>query len=220
MAVTGTASVQEIITAALRKIGVVAIDEQADADTYAAAAFQLDRMLKSWQSRGWFQWTYASKSVTLTTAASYDLTSDKPLRVLNARLKRNGLEIPMQRLTRDEYDYLPDKTSTGLPTQYYVDRQREQMLFYVWPVLASADGETVEITYEREIEDIGTDTAQTIDLPYEWYDAAVYGLAARLADDFAVNAPNVVARAEVEFRSAMAGDQEESVFFAPDHYEV
>lgn len=226
MSITGQSSVREIVTAALRKIGVVAIDEAPGAEAFALATAQLNRMMKSWQSRGYFRWTYASVSVPLTTAAQYDVNlgdpvefGDKPLRIINMRLKRGGNEIPMRRMTRDEYDYIPDKTSKGIPTQYYVDRQREQMLVYVWPVLAATNGETLEITYEREITDVETDQRH-IDLPYEWYDAAVYGLAARLADDFMVSAPNVVARAQVEFSNAMAGDQEESVFFAPDHYEV
>jgi hypothetical protein len=212
MAVTGTITTRELIEDALRKIGVVAFDEPMTADQSASGLRAWNRLLKSWQNRGYNLWAVDSQTVTLTTAASYTLSPVRPMRILNARLVRNGIETPMTPMTRQEYDAMPVKASTGLPTQFYYDRQREAAVFYIWPVLAVAGGETIKITFEREAED-QTDINAAPDIPGEWWEAAVYGLAARMADDYSRNVPNVIARAEEELRLALADDREESVFF-------
>jgi len=211
MSVTGTYTNFDICTDALRKLGIVAHDTTATDDEMATALRALNRMLKSWQNQGLDLWLTASMTVTLTTAASYTLDPVRPLSVDNVRLVRSGIETPMQRLTRREYDELPLKTSTGLPTCFYYDRQREAARLFVWPVLAVAGGQTLAITYTREIEDVVANAVA--DIPAEWYDATVYGLASRLADDFMVNAPNITARAERELDLAMSFDREGSVFF-------
>ena len=212
MAVTGTLPVRDIIDGALRKIGVVGMGETPDAESYAVAAASLNRMLKAWQNRGYSLWFTTAMTVTLTTAASYTMSPVRPLRIYSVRLVRNGVEMPMQSMTRQEYDDLPIKTTAGTPTSYYYDRQREAAKLYIWPVLSAANGETLAITYERESEDIGLQT-DTVDVPGEWWDAVVYGLAARLTDDFMVSAPNVIARGEEELRLALAADREGSIFF-------
>jgi len=206
----------DICTDALRKIGVVAQDEVANGDQIQVALRQLSRMLKAWQSKGYMLWTVASMSVPLTTAASYALTPARPVKVQSVRLKRGGIETPMMEMNRDEYDTLPQKASTGLPTQWYYDRQREAGTLYVWPVLAAANGETLQVTYVRELADVVADAE--LDAPSEWWEAIVYGLAARLADDYERNVPNVIALAQIELRDAMAGDREGSVYFVGDGY--
>ncbi len=211
MATTDTDTVRDLIESAFRKIGVVSIDEAMNADQAENALRAFNRMVKAWQNRGYNLWAIASQTVTLTTATNYTLNPVRPLEITSCRLKRNGTEMPMVRMTRDEYDTLPVKTTQGTPTQFYYDRQREAARLYVWPVLASASGETLAITFVREFEDMGLNDQP--DLPVEWYDAAVYSLAARLADDYQVNAPNVIARAEEELRLALASDREGSLWF-------
>ena len=172
MAVTGTQTVRDIITDALLDLEVGSIGDEADATLAAHAVRVLNRVMKAWQlDDAAPSFLKASQSLPLTTAASYTLSPERPIRILSARFKRSGTEIPMIRLTRDDYDNLPVKTTTGTPTQFYYDRQKEDALFYVWPVLATAAGETVEITYEREFKDV--EINDNIDLPGEWWDVAV-----------------------------------------------
>lgn len=211
MATTATSTARDLIGDALRKIGVCAMDEPMTADMAAAGLRALNRMLKSWQNKGYCTWAKSSQSVTLTTASSFTLNPARPLEILSCRFKRSGVEMPMLPFTRDEYDSLPLKTAHGTPTTYHYDRQREDARLYVWPVMSPVNGETLEITYTREMDDQGLD--DPVDVPGEWYDAVVYGLAARLADDYSVTAGNVVARAEAELRDAFAFDREGSVWF-------
>ena len=211
MAVTGIYTSRDLIESAYRKIGVVASDEPMTADQGREGLNALNRMLKGWQNKGFQLWTVTAMSVTLTTAATYTLTV-RPLDILNCRFRRSGIDLPMQRMTRDDYDALPQKLSTGIPTTFYFNRQRDSATITVWPVLAAAAGQTLEISYNREFED-ATDLDAETDVPGEWWDAVVYGLADRLSDDHQVNMPKVTARAERELRDALAFDREGSVNF-------
>jgi len=215
MAVTDTDTNLEICTAALRKIGVVGMGVTASADEIETARTALSRMLKSWQGRGYNLWAVTGMSVTATTSASYSLTPERPLSLSSVRWKATT-ETPMQEMSRDEYDRLPLKSSAGTPTSYYYDRQREDALLYVWPVPASVTTQTLEITYIRELSDVALDAVA--DIPGEAYDCVVYNLAARLADDFMVSAPNVLVRAEMLLEEMLAGDREGSLYFISDQY--
>jgi hypothetical protein len=216
MAVTGTQTVRDIVTDALLDIEVGSIGQEAKATLAAHAVRVLNRIMKSWQlDDAAPSFLKSSQTLTLTTAASYSLLPERPIRIMSARLKRDGIEIPMIRLTRDEYDTLPVKTTTGLPTQYYYDRQREDALFYVWPVLAAATTETVEITYEREFDDV--DINATIDLPGEWWDVAVLQLASRLVHAYGSEAAkqSIPMRAEMALNKALGASVDgESVYWA------
>lgn len=211
MATSGTYSARVLVADALRKIGVVAMDEPMTADQGDHALRALNRLIKSWQNRGYNIWGATEVVITLTTAASYTFPA-RPVSVESVRLRRGTIDTPMLAMTRQEYFDLPQKASTGTPTTYYFDRQRDTAALYIWPVLVAAAGETLRVLCTREFED-QTDLNAAPDIPAEWWDALVYSLAARLADDFSVNAPNVVARAEEELRLALAFDREGSVFF-------
>lgn len=215
MAVTATSTARQLVDAALRKAGVLGAGETSDADVSAQAIEELNRMLKSWQA-AFGLWTRDTQIVTVTSATqSYTLASPaRPVRVLSARYRRSGIDTPMQMLTRDEYEDLPVKASQGLPTCFHYERKREQGTLFVWPVLATAAGETIRLTIEREIEDIASPN-DAVDVPAEWYDAVVYGLAARLCDDYersTASAERVRMMAPIKLKEAQAFDMNETVF--------
>ncbi len=213
MATTGTKTVLDIVTLGLRKSGIVAFGEVPSSDDAEAARQELELMLKGWQNKGYNLWTKTAGSQALTTAAVYTMSPVRPMRILSARFKKNGIELPMQELTRQEYDDMPQKTTQGTPTTFYYDRQREAARLYVWPVLSAAAGETIEYTYDREVDDVSNLTA-VIDVPGEWWDAVVYNLAARLLESVALpKPPALVERAEVLLHEAGAFDREGSIWF-------
>lgn len=199
---------REVCTAALRKIGVVSIDEEASAEAVEVARAALERLLRSWQNQEVLQWKTSSAQITLTTSASYQL-AERAQDIWTCRLKRSGIETPMTGMSRDEYDELPNKASTGLPTMYYYDKQALTGTLYVWPLLASAQGETLEVTYVAPMPSIVLDDASL--LPPEWEEAGVYCLAARLTDDFEIRDTFVKQEADRIFREALAYDRPVSV---------
>lgn len=215
MATSETSTCRDICTAALYKIGVTTLGQTPSARDINVARDNLNRMLKSWQNTGPNLWTTSGMSIAVAASATQTLSPVRPLSIHSCRYKNtSGTELPMVKLNRAEYDRLPNKATTGTPVQFYYDRQRENAVFYVWPV-PNVSG-TFEITYTREQEDIDLDDA--LDLPGEWYDCVVYGLAARLLDEYGLDNPKVIARAEDEMFKAQAFDREDSTFFVDAEY--
>lgn len=101
-------------------------------------------------------------------------------------------EIPMARLNRDDYVNLPNKTFEGRPLQFWCDRQLNNPVLYLWPV-PSAQFITAQVVVwvKRYIMDVGTMT-QEIEVPQRWYDAIVYLLAARLAEETPTVDPQMI----------------------------
>lgn len=201
MAVTGTSTIREIVTDALLDLEYGTLGQAPTAEEMAAGMRYLNRLLKAWQMEGSPMFLRTDGQITLTTAASYALTPARPIRILSARFRQNSIDLPMQEMTQDDYNNLPVKTTQGTPTQFFYDRQKESGTFYVWPVLAAAAGQTIEYTYEREIEDV-TDPDAAIDVPSEWYNAVALGLAARMKH----MSGNEAAKADIDFKAKDALD--------------
>lgn len=201
---------------------MLAIGATGDTDEAAAALVQLELMLKDWALKGPYLFTKRETSQTLVSAtASYTLSTTKPIRIIEARYRdTNGIDLPMQALTRDEYFTLPNKSAAGIPTTFYFDPQVANPVIYVWPVLATATTEAIRYTYQRRIEDID-DLSNNIDIPQEWHDTLCYALAARLLDDYGIAdavAERITARSEAMLQSARDFEREEFVFMRPGFY--
>lgn len=211
-------SARDLCNQALRKIGAIRFGQDAPADLFSETLTTLNIMLKSWQNHHLRIWPTSTQTVPLVVGQNeYILDPRRPLEICNVQLDRLGRETPMWEMTRDEYDTLPVKTSPGTPTTFYYDRQREEALFYIWPVPTTADeNDQLIITYIRELED--AKDSLPVDVPKEWWETVVYNLADRMADTLEINHPSVKQRAEMLFMYAEAFDREGSVFFGePAH---
>lgn len=212
-----TYTVGDIATAALRKVGVTAVDRAATSDEMDAALVSFNALLKALQVSSITVWKLATASITLTDATTSYTISTRPLElgVVNWR-DTDGRDLPMLRLTRDEYQELPDKDAAGTPTQYYYHRLKETATLFIWPVQATASG-TIEWDGKTEIDDINL-SSNALDVPAEWYEAIIYGLADRLCDDFPVSpdrAARIRQRAEVALILAQSSGRE-TVYFMPE----
>ncbi len=182
-----------LIHDALIECHVIAVDETiANTDSkYVHANRVLNDMIKHWQVQGYNLFRRSRDTLTMVAAQGTDANpyqfgtgGDKtyrPLRIENMRyLDSSGNERPMTPISRDEYDRLPDKDSTGEATLFCYDPQRDPAKLYIWPVLKSGGSGTLVYTYQRSIEDFDAD-ADEPDYPQEWFETLKYGLAARLA---------------------------------------
>lgn len=207
-----------LVTFALRLINITDRLDQPAAEDMESGLEAMTLMLKSWQVMGPNLWRNTFGSVALVAGqASYTL-SPKPFSVEEARFRSaSGTDIPMTQMNRDDYVDIPAKTSTGTPTSYYIDRQRDSVVMYVWPVPSAVTTETVQYSYSRIIEDM--DNADNdIDIPQEWFETVGYNLASRLLDTFQIDNSRVSKRAEYLLAVANSYDREAIVRFEPGHY--
>jgi hypothetical protein len=142
------------------------------------------------------------------------------MEIMDMRITRNGTDLPMQRMGREEYFALPNKTTTGYPTCYYYDRQRNGGTLYVWPV-PDATGGTLKFTYRRQIMDAG-DGTDTLDIPTEWLECITSNLAIRLAPRYEKQPSQVLAAlAQSSYAALKSFDTSEghgSISILPEDY--
>ena len=211
---------RQAVTFALRKIKVLASGEDPTAEDAEDAQIELNLMLKGWQKHENL-WRHTEGSITLLADTySYALSTATtiPHRVISARYRNaSSIDLPMTLMTREEYYDLPDKTTTGIPTQYYVDYQRANPTFLLWQSLASVTTETIQYTYQRKYDDIDS-LDNDLDVRQEHFEVVGYNLAERLCDDYGKSGPGVdrlTARASMLLEQALDEDREDFVQFVP-----
>lgn len=90
-------------------------------------------------------------------------------------------EIPMGRISKDDYTALPDKTFTGRPTMFWLDRQAETPIIRIWPTPSTTyEKAQIVIWRQRYVEDVGT-MQQSLEVPQRWLNAVIARLALRIA---------------------------------------
>jgi hypothetical protein len=222
MATSGAATfglnVRELCTFALEKMAYFAEGEAPTPGNLATARRSLNAMLKGWQMTGPNLFRQTEGTLTLTANTQSYTLSTKPYRIVSARYRNaSGIDLPMELLTREEYFDLPLKSSSGVPTQYYFDPQRDAGTLYVWPVLAAVTTETIRYTYQRRFEDVTT-LDEDIDIPQEWTETVAYNLALRLCDDFSIDGSTfqrIERTAGRLLMTAQMSDREPEIRFVP-----
>lgn len=188
---------EDIINRALRLIGVLAQGETATTEQITEANIALNSLVKAWQADGMSLWAIKQYSVPLTAGTStynigvgQTINTPKPLKVIQAfnHNTTSNVDIPMRIITRQEYNILGNKTSSGNPIQCFYEPLIDYGVLHVFPVPSTAEqsANTITIVYQRPYEDFDA-SADTPDFPQEWYDAVTYGLASRLAGEYQIS---------------------------------
>lgn len=90
-------------------------------------------------------------------------------------------EINLSLINRDDYQNLPNKNMRSRPTEYWLDRQRDEPVIRLWPAAdAASTFRQLIMTRKRRIMDVGTLT-QTLDIPQDAYNQIIDILAWRVA---------------------------------------
>jgi hypothetical protein len=93
-------------------------------------------------------------------------------------LRRDGVDLEMERISRSDYLDFPNKTDQGRPSQFYFDRQIAPVI-NLWQTPENSTDQLVYY-YVRRIEDVDTLT-NTTGIPFRFYPCMVAGLAYYLA---------------------------------------
>ena len=188
MATSGTVTyrpnIEELIDEAFERSG---IDTQTRTGGHATSARRsLNLLFSEWSNRGWNYWTLGYKTVTLVAdQAAYTLDAGLVDIVDVVYRKVSGstsTDQAMMRVAVSEYNQIPDKTDSGVSSQYMIDRQYTPTMT-VWQV---PDNATDSIRYYGIFQpDDVTASNQDADIPYRWTDTLCAGLAAKLSIKFA-----------------------------------
>jgi hypothetical protein len=170
----------------------------------------LNLMLAEWANRGLNQWTIKNRSVTMVAGTgNYTLDADV-IDVLSVVVRRDGTDYSLERLSRDEYLSIPNKTTQSRPNQFFLDRQNTPVL-KLWPV---AENSTDVVIYDclTRMDDADTYT-NTMDMPFRFYPCLAAGLAYYIAMKRAPNRIQLLKSVyEEEFERAMQEDRDRASF--------
>ena len=186
-------SIDEIIEDAYERIGLQGVS----GNQLRSARRSLNIMFQEWANRGLHYWEVANNNITLVAdQATYtmfrstgDGTSDATAvygvdDVLEASFRNSNVDTPLTKINRSNYQALSNKTSTGQPTQYFVQRfiDKVTITLYLTPGSDQA-GKFINYYYVKRIQDVGDYTNAT-DVPYRFVPCMVSGLAFYLAQKF------------------------------------
>ena len=201
MATSGTTTfessfyIDDIITEAYERIGRF----DYSGNDIKTARRSLNIMFQEWANRGLHYWEVGNNSITLVNGQSEytmfrstsDGTSDATAvygvdDVLEAVYRNSSsVDFPLTKINRSAYQGLSNKTQTGVPTQYYVQRfiDKVTITLYLTPG-ASEAGNFLNYYYVSRIQDAGNYTNEA-DVPYRFVPCMVAGLAYYLSVKYA-----------------------------------
>ena len=93
----------------------------------------LNLLFSDWANRGLNQWTIEQKTQALTEDdGEYSLGTDV-IDILSMVVRRSSTNYNVTRVSRSEFLSIPNKTTSGRPTQFFLDRQITPNL-KLWPL--------------------------------------------------------------------------------------
>ena len=200
MATSGTTTfessffIDDIITEAYERIGMF----DYSGNNIKTARRSLNILFQKWANRGLHYWEIANNNITLVAdQATYTMfrsTTDGTSSttavygvddVLEASFRNSNVDTPLTKINRSAYQALSNKTSTGQPTQYYVQRliDRVTITLYLTPGTDQA-GKFLNYYYVKRIQDAG-DYTNDADVPYRFVPCMIAGLSYYLAIKYA-----------------------------------
>ena len=177
----------------------------------------LNLMLAEWANRGLNQWTIKQRTQTVTQAdGEYDLGTDV-IDVLSLVVRRDNTDFALTRVSRDTFLSIPNKTTQGRPSQFFLDRQLTPNL-KIWPI---PENSTDVIHYDALTRMDDADAqVNTLDMPFRFYPCLAAGLAYYIALKRAPNRLQLLkAVYEEEFERAMAEDRDRASFNVVPRFE-
>ena len=179
-------SISDIVEESFERIGIQGVSGY----QLKSARRSLNILFQEWANRGLHYWEIANNNFTLVAdqavytmfRSSADGTSSTTAvfgvdDVLEASFRNNNIDTPLTKINRSQYQALSNKTATGQPTQYYVQRfiDKITVTLYLTPGSTEA-GKFINYYYVKRIQDAG-DYTNDADVPYRFVPCMTAGLA-------------------------------------------
>ena len=170
----------------------------------------LNLLFADWANRGLNQWTITQRTQTVTQGDADITLGADVIDVLSMVVRRDSTDISMERVSRDEYLSIPNKSTQARPTQFFIDRQITPVL-KIWP---APENSTDILVYDAltRIDDADTFT-NTVEVPFRFYPRLAAGLAYYLAIKKSPDRIQLLkAIYDEEFERAMTEDRDRASF--------
>ncbi len=185
--VTSTLTAAITSTTATAGITIASKDRMPDSGTINVGSENI-----SYTGFSGLELTGVTRGVNGTTAATHSdgaaITNfvNQATEILECSFRNSSnVDSPLEKINRSNYQALSNKTSTGQPSQYFVQRFIDHVLItiYLTPS-ATQNGDVINFYYEKRIQDAGAYSNAT-DVPYRFVPCMVAGLSYYLAMKYA-----------------------------------
>jgi hypothetical protein len=222
-------SISDIIEESYERIGIQGVSGY----QLKGARRSLNIMFQEWANRGLHYWEVANNNITLVSGqATYtmyrstsDGTSDATAvygvdDILEASYRASNVDTPLTKIDRSTYQGLSNKTSQGVPSQYFVQRFIDKVTITLYQTPGSSQaGNFINYYYAKRIQDAG-DYNNDADVPYRFVPCMLAGLSYYLAIKFAPERiQNLKMLYEDELNRALTQDgSSSSTYITPKTY--
>ena len=115
-----------------------------------------------------------SGATAAVSAAPSLVDTQNTIDIISAVIRRSGNDITIERIGRSEYLQIPSKTTTGRPTQFFLDKQITPVI-KLWQ---TPQNSTDILIYDRLVRMDDADAAQNdMGVPFRFFPAFAAGLA-------------------------------------------
>ena len=222
-------SISDIVEESYERLGIQGVSGY----QLKSARRSLNILFQEWANRGLHYWEVANNNITLVAdQAEYTMfrsTSDGTSSttavygvddVLEASYRNSNVDTPLTKINRSQYQALSNKTSTGTPSQYFVQRFIDKITITLYLTPGSSEaGKFLNYYYVKRIQDAG-DYTNDADVPYRFVPCMVAGLVYYLAIKYAPDRVQMLKMLyEDELQRALAEDgSSSSTYISPKVY--
>ena len=223
-------SIDEIVEEAYERIGL----QNVSGYQLKTARRSLNILFQEWGNRGLHYWQIANNDITLVDGQAVytmfrstgDGTSDATAvygvdDILEAVYRNSSsVDTPLTKINRSTYQALSNKTSTGQPSQYFVQRFIDKITINLYLTPGSTEnGKFLNFFFVKRIQDAGAYT-NGADVPYRFVPCMVSGLTYYLSQKYAPQrSQQFKLFYEDEFQRALSEDgSSSSTFITPKSY--
>ena len=212
----------QLIEAALRKLGVLNKGATADATQLSTGQTALNGVIARFNTLGMPLWKRTEASQALVAGTStYTLTGAIKLTEVYLRASNSSVQYKLQPKSEYDMNSLP-YSSTGVPVSWsFTPNLAEGGTLRIWPIpdASSVSNYTLRVIKQDEF-DTFTASAETPDFPAYWSDAIIYWTAVSLAPEYGIPLNDRKAlqqEATIYLGQAQSyGDEDGSLFFSPE----
>tara|TARA_R100000700_G_C3133401_1_gene117720 strand:+ start:211 stop:879 length:669 start_codon:yes stop_codon:yes gene_type:complete len=164
-----------------------------------AARDNLNLLFSEWANRGYSLWKVQNHTQNLTASTNEYTAPSNADDILEMVFRNGSTDTTMTKISRSEYQNIPNKSSEGTPTQFYVQRNLANVTITTYLTPDTTDTQ-INYWYVQRIEDVGKYT-NTPDAPFRFLPCMVSGLAYYLSQE--VN-PTLSGELERRYESELA----------------
>ena len=198
---------QTIIDRSLKLLGAIGSGESPTVAESADALVSLNAMIDSWKNERLIVWAIQDESLAQTGAASYtigptgNLNTVAPVNIVSAFYRLDGIDYPVQQLSKEEWDLMPQKTLTGggYPEYFYFKASEPLGYLYTWPQVSSG---TLYLQTWVPLSTLAA-TSTTVVVPAGYERALAYNLALEISPEYQLEPAGLVMQIARESKAAI-----------------